>query len=169
MENIDNMAKNSLNALSQEALTEEEQKKIKWTVIKGSFTISCLIVGLIYNVLFPNKTVVPALFYTIGFLVEGIPIFIVAIKGIFSKELKNAMEMLVVIAIIACYCSGQLILAILIPLILNVAHFLEERSIVGGREVIEGLRRMNHSKALLYEDGEEREVEAEVLKKGNLF
>ena len=36
MENIDNMAKNSLNALSQEALTEEEQKKIKWTVIKGS-------------------------------------------------------------------------------------------------------------------------------------
>ena len=29
MENIDNMAKNSLNALSQDALTEEEQKKIK--------------------------------------------------------------------------------------------------------------------------------------------
>ena len=49
---IDNMAKNSLNALSQEALTEEEQKKIKWTVIKGSITISCLLVGLIYNVLF---------------------------------------------------------------------------------------------------------------------
>ena len=80
MENIDNMAKNSLNALSQEALTEEEQKKIKWTVIKGSITISCLLVGLIYNVLFPNKTVVPALFYTIGFLIEGIPICIVAIN-----------------------------------------------------------------------------------------
>ena len=169
MENIDNMAKNSLNALSQEALTEEEQKKIKWTVIKGSITISCLIVGLIYNVLFPTKTVVPALFYTIGFLIEGIPIFIVAIKGIFSKELKNAMEMLVVIAIVACYCSGQLVLAILIPLILNVAHFLEERSIVGGREVIDGLRRMNHNKALLYIEGEEQEVEAEDLKKGQLI
>ena len=79
------------------------------------------------------------------------------------------MEMLVVIAIIACYCSGQLVLAILIPLILNVAHFLEERSIVGGREVIDGLRRMNHSKALLYEDGQEQEVEAESLKKGQLI
>ena len=49
MENIDNMAKNSLNALSQEALTEEEQKKIKWTVIKGSITISCLLVGFLFR------------------------------------------------------------------------------------------------------------------------
>ena len=107
MENIDNMGKNSLNALSQEALTEEEQKKIKRTVIKGCITVSCLVVGLIYNLLFPTKTVVPAIFYTIGFLIEGIPIFIVAIKGVFSKELKNAMEMLVVIAIVACLLQSM--------------------------------------------------------------
>ena len=166
MENIDNMAKNSLSALSQEALTDQEQKKIKRQVILSSISVSCLVVGLIYNLLFPTKTVVPALFYTIGFLIEGIPIFVVAVKGIVSKELKNAMEILVVIAIVACYCTGQLVLAILIPLILNIAHFLEERSIVGGREVIEGLRKMNHNKAILYEDGKEIEVEAETLKKG---
>ena len=166
MENIDNMAKNSLSALSQETLTDQEQKKIKRQVILSSISVSCLVVGLIYNLLFPTKTVVPALFYTIGFLIEGIPIFVVAVKGIVSKELKNAMEILVVIAIVACYCTGQLVLAILIPLILNIAHFLEERSIVGGREVIEGLRKMNHNKAILYEDGKEIEVEAETLKKG---
>lgn len=169
MENIDNMAKNSLNALSQDALTEQEQKKIKKQVIKASISISCLLVGIVYNLLFPTKTVVPALFYTIGFLIEGIPICIVAVKGIVSKELKNAMEMLVVIAIIACYCSGQLVLSILIPLILNIAHFLEERSIVGGREVIDGLRKMNHNKAILYEDGEEKEVQPDILKKGQLI
>lgn len=166
MENIDNMAKNSLNALSKERLTDEEQQKIKKQVIKATVSVSCLIVGIIYNLLFPNKTVVPALFYTIGFLIEGIPILIVAIKGILSKELKNAMEMLVVIAIIACYCTGQLVLSILIPLILNIAHFLEERSIVGGREVIDGLRKMNHNMAILYEDGEEKEVPSQSLKAG---
>lgn len=169
MENIDNMAKNSLNALSQEALTEQEQQKIKKQVIKATISISCLVVGLLYNLLFPNKTVVPALFYTIGFLIEGIPIFIVAVKGVLSKELKNAMEMLVVIAIIACYCTGQLVLSILIPLILNIAHFLEERSIVGGREVIDGLRKMNHNTAILYENGEEKEVSAQSLKKDQLI
>jgi len=166
MENIDNMAKNSLNALSQEELTDTEQHKIKKQVIKSTISVSCLLVGFIYSLIFPNKTIVSALIYTIGFLVEGIPVIIVAVKGVLSKELEKAMEMLVAIAIIACYCTGDLVLSILIPLILNVAHFLEERSIVGGREVIDGLRKMNHSKAILLEGDEEIEVDAKDLKKG---
>ncbi len=166
MENIDNMAKNSLNSLSQESLTEQEQQNIKKEVIKTVASISCLIVGLLYGLIFPDKKLVPALFYTIAFFIEGIPVIIVAVKGIISKELKNAMEMLVAIAIISCYCTGELVLAVLIPLILNVAHFLEERSIVGGREVIDGLRKMNHNKAILWEKGVETEVPAKELKKG---
>ena len=166
MENIDNMAKNSLSSLSQESLTEQEQQKIKKEVIKTVASVSCLIVGLLYGVIFPDKKLVPALFYTIAFLIEGIPVFVVAVKGIISKELKNAMEMLVAIAIISCYCTGELVLAVLIPLILNVAHFLEERSIVGGREVIDGLRKMNHNKAILWENGVETEISAKELKKG---
>ena len=79
------------------------------------------------------------------------------------------MEMLVAIAIIACYCTGDLVMSILIPLILNIAHFLEERSIVGGREVIDGLRKMNHNKAILYEDGEEKEVSPQILKTGQII
>lgn len=166
MENIDNMARNSLNALSQEELTETEQHKIKKQVIKSTISVSCLLVGFLYSLLFPSKTIVSALIYTVGFLVEGIPVIIVAVKGIISKELEKAMEMLVAIAIIACYCTGDLVLSILIPLILNVAHFLEERSIVGGREVIDGLRKMNHSKAILLDGDEEVEVDAKDLKKG---
>ena len=169
MENIDNMAKNSLSAFSREKLTESEQGKIKKQVVKSTISVSCLLVGLIYGWIFPSQTTVQALIYTIGFLVEGIPVFMVAVKGIISKELKNAMEMLVAIAIIACYCTGDLVLAILIPLILNVAHFLEERSIVGGREVIDGLRKMNHNMAILLENGEEKEVSAQSLKKGELI
>ena len=169
MENIDNMAKNSLSSLSQESLTEQEQEKIKKEVIKTVASISCLIVGLLYGLIFPDKKLVPALFYTIAFLIEGIPVFVVAVKGIISKELKNAMEMLVAIAIISCYCTGELVLAVLIPLILNIAHFLEERSIVGGREVIDGLRKMNHNKAILWENGEETEISAKELKKGQII
>ena len=169
MENIDNMARNSLNSLSKEKLTDQEQQKIKKQVIKSTISLSCLIVGLLYSFLFPARTTVAAFIYTIGFLIEGIPIFIVAYKGVVSKELKNSMEMLVAIAIIACYCTGDLVMSILIPLILNVAHFLEERSIVGGREVIDGLRKMNHNKAILFEDGEEKEVPAQSLKKGQLI
>lgn len=166
MENIDNMARNSLQSLSREELSKKEQQKIKNDIIRAAIALSCLAVGAVYAFWFPNNKVTPALFYTIGFLVEGIPVFAAAIQGLRSKELQNSMEMLVAIAIAACYCTGDLVMAVLIPMILNVAHFLEERSIVGGREVIEGLRKMNHDKAILLDGEEEKEVSAKSLKVG---
>ena len=166
MENIDHIGKNSLEALSRDNLTSEEKKKLRFEILSGAVAVSCLAVGLIYYFLFPANKVVPALFYTVGFLVEGIPVFKSAVKGVISKDLTNAMEMLVAIAIIACYFTGQLVLSVLIPFILNIAHFLEERSIMGGREVIDGLKRMQQDTAVLLQDGKEVEVDAKTLKKG---
>lgn len=169
MENIDNMAKNSLDSLMRDNLTQKEQGKIKGDIVRGVVSVSCLVAGLIYGAFISDNQTVPSLLYTVGFLTEGIPVLISAVKGIKSKEFKNAMEMLVAIAIIACYCTGELVLSVLIPLILNIAHFLEERSIIGGREVIDGLRKMNHDTAILLVDGKEETVSAKTLKKGQLI
>ena len=166
MENLDNIAKNSLEALSKDNLTEKGKKKLKREIISGAIALVCLFAGLLCSWIFPHKTTVPALFYTIGFLIEGIPVLVVAIKGVFSKNLENAMEMLVAIAIIACYFSGDLILAVLVPLILNIAHILEERSIMGGRDVIDGLRKMQQSTAILISGDKETVVDAKTLKVG---
>ena len=166
MENLDNIAKSSLEALTRDNLTVKGKKKLRREIISGAIALSCLVVGLIYSWVFPTKTVVPALLYTVGFLIEGIPVFWAALKGIFSKNLSNAMEMLVAIAIFACYFSGDLILAVLIPLILNIAHLLEERSIMGGRDVIDGLRRMQQNTAILINGDEEKVVDAKSLKIG---
>jgi len=166
MENIDNMAGNSLESLSRDNLTHNGKKKLLKEIVCGAAALSCLAVGLIYGVIFPGNQTVPAILYTIGFLIEGIPIFVAAIKGIITKNLTNAMEILVAIAIIACFFSRDLILAVLIPLILNIAHLLEERSIMGGRDVIDGLKRMQQTTAILYENGEEIVVDAKSLKIG---
>ena len=166
MENLDNIAKSSLEALSKNNLTEAGKKKLRREIVCGAIALACLAVGIIYSLIFPTKTTVSALLYTVAFLIEGIPVLCAAVKGIFSKNLSNAMEMLVAIAILACYFSGDLILAALIPLILNIAHLLEERSIMGGRDVIDGLRRMQQSSAILLEDGEEKTVDAKTLRIG---
>ena len=166
MENLDNIAKNSLEALSKNNLTEQAKKKLRREIICGAIALACLLVGIIYSLAFPTKTTISALLYTVAFLIEGIPVLCAAVKGVFSKSISNAMEMLVAIAILACYFSGDLILAALIPLILNIAHLLEERSIMGGRDVIDGLRRMQQSSAILLEDGEEKTVDAKTLKIG---
>ena len=166
MENIDRMGQNSLEALSKDNLTESGKKRLTREIISGAVALSCLVVGMIFARIFPTKTVVPALLYTLGFLVEGIPVFYAAIKGIFTKNLTNAMEILVAIAIIACYFTQDLILAVLIPMILNIVHFLEERSIMGGRDVIEGLKKMQQSTAILLDGDKEVTVDAKSLKIG---
>lgn len=166
MENLDNIAKNSLEALSKNNLTEQAKKKLRREIICGAIALACLAVGIVYSLAFPTKTTISALLYTVAFLIEGIPVLCAAVKGVFSKSISNAMEMLVAIAILACYFSGDLILAALIPLILNIAHLLEERSIMGGRDVIDGLRRMQQSSAILLEDGEEKTIDAKTLKIG---
>lgn len=170
MENIDQIGKNSLEALSRDNLTERNKRRLGREIFSGAVALICLITGLIFSLVYPDKDVVPALIYTVGVLVEGIPVAVAAVRGILTKDLTNAMEILVTIAIIACYFTGSLQLAILIPLILNLAHFFEERSIMGGRDVIEGLRRMQQDSAiLLSEDGSEQKVEAKALKKGQLI
>jgi len=167
MENIDQMGKNSLEALSRDNLTDAGRKKLTRDILCGAATLTCLAVGLFYTYVLKNPyPIVPQLLYFIGFLIEGVPVLVAGVKGIFTKKLTNAMEILVGIAIVACVLNRDMILALLIPLILNVAHLLEERSIMGGREVIDNLKQMQQSTALLYQDGQEIEVDAKSLKVG---
>lgn len=166
MENLDHMGTKSLEALSRDNLTNEGRKKLTAEIVCGAATLACLAVGLIFTYLIPAHPVVPSLLYFIGFLIEGVPVIWAGIKGIFTKNLTNAMEILVGIAIIACVLNRDLILALLIPLILNVVHLLEERSIMGGRDVIENLTRMQQTTAILLDGEGEREVDVKTLKVG---
>lgn len=166
MENLDNIAKNSLEALAKDNLNDKNRRSLTVNLISAAAALVCIAVGLIYSIAFPDKTTLPALFYTVGFLIEGIPVFAAALNGIFSRNFTNAMEILVAIAITACYLSGDLILSVLIPLILNVAHLLEERSIMGGREAIDGLKKMRQDSAILLDGDNEITVEASSLEVG---
>ena len=79
------------------------------------------------------------------------------------------MEILVSIAILVSVLDGQYILAGLIPIILTLVHFLEEKSIMGGRDAIEGLKKLQADTAIVLIDGNEKEVDAKTLKKGDLI
>ena len=166
MENLDNIAKNSLEALAKDNLNDKNRRALTANLVSAAAALVCIAVGIIYSWVFPDKATLPALLYTVGFLIEGIPVFVAALKGIFSRNFTNAMEILVAIAILACYLSGDLILSVLIPLILNIAHLLEERSIMGGREAIDGLKRMRQDSAVLLDGDVERTVEASSLEVG---
>lgn len=171
MEDISNMGKRSLEDLSKESLSGGEKRKIENDIIASFASLAALLAGFICEKLFPQKASVAALIYLIGILIEGTPILITAIKGFASKNVSNAMEILVAIAIIACYFDRQFALAILVPVILNIVHFFEERSIMGGRDVIDGLKKMQSETAILLDPdtNEEKTVPAKELKCGQLI
>lgn len=167
VENIDHMTRNSLEALRRDNLSAATQKRLRFEILSGAASLALLAAGLLYTYVLGNTyPVVPQLLYLIGVLIEGIPIFVEGLKGLFTKKLTNAMELLVGIAIVACIFNRDMILALLIPLILNVVHLLEERSIMGGREVIDDLIKMQQNTALLFENGEEITVDVDALQVG---
>ena len=166
MKNIDHVGADHLDALSHTSLSSSKQRQLKREILSACIAVVCIVVGLLYQFFFPENLMVAPLLYTVAFFVEGLPVFWTALKGLFSRDFTNSMEILVAIAISACYLTGELILSATIPLILNLAHFLEERSIVGGRDIIDGLRRMQQTPAILLENGEERRVDAKELQIG---
>ena len=169
MKNMSHAGADNLEALSHSNLSRSKQRQLRYEIISAAIALICVAIGLIYQFFFPQNLIVAPLFYTVGFLIEGIPVFITAVKGVFSKDFTNSMEMLVSVAVLACYLSGEMILSVMVPLILNLAHFLEERSIVGGRDIIEGLKQMQQSSAVLLEDGQEIKVDAKELKIGQII
>ena len=169
MENLTNTAVHLLEDSQGADLTRREKRKLSVEITTAMIALVCLVTGLLYQGIFPEQTAVAGLIYSVGVLVEGLPLLATAIRGFLQRDVTNAMEILVSIAVLACYITGQHELAILIPVVLSVVHFLEERSIMGGRDAIEGLKQMQATDAVLETEDGEVTVEVQALKRGDII
>ncbi len=169
MENLTNTAVHLLEDSQGADLTRREKRKLSVEITTAMIALVCLVTGLLYKGIFPEQSAVAGLIYSVGVLVEGLPLLATAIRGFLQRDVTNAMEILVSIAVLACYITGQHELAILIPVVLSVVHFLEERSIMGGRDAIEGLKQMQATDAVLETEDGEVTVEVQALKRGDII
>ena len=169
MENLTNTAVHLLEDSQGADLTRREKRKLSVEITTAMIALVCLVTGLLYKGIFPEQTAVAGLIYSVGVLVEGLPLLATAIRGFLQRDVTNTMEILVSIAVLACYITGQHELAILIPVVLSVVHFLEERSIMGGRDAIEGLKQMQATDAVLETEDGEVTVEVQALKRGDII
>jgi len=150
-------------------LADNEKQKFRNSILSLSGALVCLAAALIYGKIFPQQDIIQAFIYLAGICIIGFPMLIIAVQGLVSQNMKYAMEILVSIAMIISTLSGQFLLAILIPVILTFVHFLEEKSIMGGRDAIEGLKTMQAERAIVEKDGKEIEVGAKDLKTGDII
>ena len=149
MKKINNMVENSVKEYSQSYISDKDKNKLKKDIKEAVFAIVFILAGFIYGKVFPNQEVIQGSIYLIGVAIIGIPVFVTAIKGFLQKDINSSMEILVSIAILVSVLDGQYILAGLIPIILTLVHFLEEKSIMGGRDAIEGLKKLQADTAIV--------------------
>ncbi|MDR2717883.1 MAG: cation-translocating P-type ATPase [Treponema sp.] len=161
--------KNMAVIANNEHLSNNEKQNFRNSILSLSGALVCLAAAHIYGRIFLQQDIIKALIFLAGITIIGLPMLVTAVQGLVSKNMKYAMEILVSIAMIISTLSGNFLLAILIPVILTFVHFLEEKSIMGGRDAIEGLKTMQAQKAIVEKDGKEIEVDAKELKTGDII
>ena len=169
MKGIDHIADDAIIEATRDYLSDSDKKRFGREILNLFGALSFLAAGAIYGKIFGKQDIIQALIYFFGVLIIGLPIFFTAIKGLVSKNMESAMEILVSIAMVVTVLDGQFVLAILIPVILTLVHFLEEKSIMGGRDAIENLKGMQSNHAILLTEHGEKEVDARSLTVGDLI
>jgi Zn2+/Cd2+-exporting ATPase len=150
-------------------LTKEEKNKLGIRIISILTSCAFLMVGTVYDILFPTQETISGIVLLAGALIAGFPIFKDAVIGFLMKKSNCIMEQLVFIALLASLAKGDFKTAILIPIIISFVHFLEERSILGAQSAIDGLKTLQAKEAFLVTPEGEKFVKAESLEIGDII
>ena len=116
----------------------------------------------------PAQAAVAGMVQLVAVVIVAWPVFAQAAQGFVSKDPGSYTEQLVALAILAAVVIGDFTTAGLVPLLMEVGHLLEERSVMGARAAIEGIEKLHARSATLFEAGAERTVASEDLRVGDV-
>jgi heavy metal translocating P-type ATPase len=148
------------------ALSGEERRRISTRLGAGLVGIALLALGTLLLRLSPERWQIAELLRGLAALVVGTPILVSGVRGIVTGDTRRATDQLVAIAVLAAAASGDFVTATLIPLFLEAGRIFEERSSLGARTAIEGIRALSARQALRWRDGVEERVAPESLSPG---
>jgi len=156
-------------AARQVELDEDEQREQALSLLSVFVGGGLLAVGWAWGFFFPDQFTIGAMVQLLAVVIVSWPIFMQAAEGFASKDPGSYTEQLVALAILAAVVIGDFITAGMVPLLMEVGHLLEERSVMGARAAIEGIQKLQARRATLLEEGTERSVDPEDLQIGDLI
>lgn len=151
-------------------LTLWEQGKIAVQLGSAMLAGGLLAVGLLQRRFGPPEmSEIADLIVALAALVVAVPIFVAALRGVLAMDSNSFGDQLVALATLAAMAGGNFVTATLIPVIMSLGHFLEERSILGAQAAIDGLRQLHAREATLLTPQGERSVDPQTLRSGDLL
>jgi Cd2+/Zn2+-exporting ATPase len=127
-------------------LTPEERRDLAWRLGGVLAAGALLLAGLAHRAL-GGPPEVSGLILGAGALIAAGPVLAAGIRGFWRGDPNAMVDQLVSVALLAALAGGEFETAILIPLLLALGHFLEERSVLGARAAIEGLKQLRTTTA----------------------
>jgi heavy metal translocating P-type ATPase len=118
-----------------------------------------LCIAVLWKIAFPAQDYLAQLVAGAAALLVAIPVLTAAWDSVVHPSLHGLTDLLVAIALIAAWATGDLITAALLPIVMVIGHVLEERSLLGSREAIRAMSRLVSTTTRRVEpDGSVRDV-----------
>jgi heavy metal translocating P-type ATPase len=149
-----------------DTLAPEERRRISARLGAGLAGIGLLGLGTLLMRAEPDQWQIGEICRGLAAAVVGIPTLVSGVRGVVTGDTRRATDQLVAIAVLAAAASGDFVTATLIPLFLEVGRLFEERSSLGARAAIEGIRALGARQAVRWRGGVEERVDPNTLSPG---
>jgi heavy metal translocating P-type ATPase len=156
-----------LRGTASGVLSSEERRRISLRLGAGLIGLGLLVLGTLLRRLAPDQWQIGELCRGLAAAIVSIPTLVSGVQGIVAGDTRQATDQLVAIAILAAAATGDFVTATLIPLFLEVGRLFEERSSLGARAAIDGIRALGARQAVRVRHGHEERVDPDRLAVGD--
>ncbi len=157
----------TMAAARQVELDDDEQREMATRLVSVLIGGGLLALGWIWGRAQPDQAAIADAVQLVAVVIVAWPVFKMAAEGFFSDDPGSYTEQLVALAILAAVVIGDFTTAGMVPLLMEVGHLLEDRSVMGARAAIEGIQKLHARSGTLLEGGVERTVASEDLRVGD--
>jgi Cd2+/Zn2+-exporting ATPase len=149
-------------------LSVDERQEAAQLLTLAMIALGLFALGLIWKWTDPASASVSELLLGAASLIVAVPVLRSGWHSLRHPDLHGVTDLLIAVAMLGAWALGDLMTAVLLPVIMIFGHVLEERSVIGSHEAIAALGRLTHSRArLLTSDGTFVEVDNTTLKSGD--
>jgi Cd2+/Zn2+-exporting ATPase len=101
-----------------------------------------LCVAVLWRMAFPDEQYLADLVAGGAAVLVAIPVLSAGWNSVVHPSLHGMTDLLVAIALIAAWATGDLMTAAILPIVMIIGHVLEERSLLGSQEAIRAMSRL---------------------------
>src|SRR6202521_149085 len=128
-------------------LSTQEQQRAATLLTLAMLALGLFALALAWKLLAPDNDAVSQILFGTAALIVAVPVLRAGWHSLTHPDLHGITDLLIAVAMLGAWALGDLMTAVLLPVIMIFGHVLEERSVIGSHEAISALGRLTHSRA----------------------